>query len=110
MQKTNLQEQWQMQGVEVELTEALDELKTDFPDLEINWEVEEDEDITARKPLRDLDVVTLLITVIATKITEELVDAAYNKLKSKINKDKTELNRQVKPEADENPEEGETKD
>jgi 3-hydroxyisobutyrate dehydrogenase-like beta-hydroxyacid dehydrogenase len=77
-------EQWQLKGAEIDVQAVLDELREAYPAVRFEVESAEDADeeaLTSRKPLRDINVVDIIITAVITKAAQETLLFAYNKLK-----------------------------
>lgn len=89
--EATVSEQWRLTGAEIDVQTVLDELREAYPDVHFEADPAEEEDeeaLTSRKPLRDLNVVDIIITAVITKAAQETLLYAYNKLKE-LSQDKS---------------------
>ncbi|GJH12669.1 MULTISPECIES: hypothetical protein [Caballeronia] len=82
--EATVSEKWQLKGAEIDVQAVLEALREAYPDVHLEAEPAEDEDeeaLVSRKPLRDINVVDIIITAVITKAAQETLLFAYNKLK-----------------------------
>lgn len=73
-------ETWVINGNELEIIEALEDLATKHPEISLHWETAP-RNLVDRRLQHDMSVVEIVVTAALTKISDGLLELAYAKLK-----------------------------